>query len=214
MKQSAGSHVKTPYRIVRDTLVIDLGSVHRVPSSAPRSGGLVKARSIPNHRVAANPVLRQPEPHGKPTVRAKWSDPARYLGTLAAYLDAVLPCVGLLTAVPMTQLVAIREEANGIWAECFCTVGMTNAVKAGEPAFFAGSGQRCCASGTINIILITSVVTVERTSMHYPRWGCQPPGPDTIDRPAHFPQGTEKKPANPGQPVSAVHDRQCNDCQP
>lgn len=186
MRQSAGRHVKTAYRIVRDTLVIDLGSVHRVLSSAPRSGGLVKARSILNHQVAANPVegvgnhLRAaPEsgtlpapgkarflthsrkgvgsrPEGLPTPRAKWSDPARYLGTLASDLDAEPPCVGLMTAVPMKQLVAMREESNGVSVECFCTVGVTNAVRAGEPAFFAGSGRRCCEAGTINIILITN----------------------------------------------------------
>lgn len=156
MRQSAGRHVKTAYRIVRDTLVIDLGSVHRVLSSAPRRGGLVKARSILNHQVAANPAVGQPLPHGKPTGRATWSDPARYLGTLASDLDAEPPCVGLMTAVPMKQLVALREEANGIWVECFSTVGVTNAVRAGEPAFFAGSGRRCCVAGTINIILVTN----------------------------------------------------------
>jgi iron complex transport system ATP-binding protein len=168
MRQSAGRHVKTAYRIVRDTLVIDLGSVHRVLSSAPRRGGLVKARSILNHQVAAEPVegVRNhlsERPAGRcaqmvpdPLSPRKWSDPARYLGTLASDLDAKPPCVGLMTAVPMKQLVALREEANGIWVECFSTVGVTNAVRAGEPASFAGSWRRCCAAGTINIILITN----------------------------------------------------------
>jgi iron complex transport system ATP-binding protein len=144
------------HRVVRDTLVIDLGAVHRVLSSAPRRGGLVKARSILNHRVAANPAVEQPLSHGKPAGRAKWSDPARYLGTLASKLGAQSPSVGLMTAVPMKQLVGLREESDGIWVECFCTVGVTNAVKAGEPAFFAGSGRRCCSAGTINIILVTN----------------------------------------------------------
>ncbi len=156
MRPSAGGYVKTAHRIVRDTLVIDLSLVHRVLSSAPRSGGLVRARSILNHQVAANPVAQRPLFHGKTNGRTKWSDPARYLGTLAWDLDAEPPCVGLMTAVPMKRLVALREESNGIWVECFCTVGVTNAARAGEPAVFKGSGRRCCEAGTINIILITN----------------------------------------------------------
>lgn len=156
MDRSTRIPVRVKHRVIQNTLVIDLGQVHRVLSSAPRSGGLVKARSILNHQVAANPVIRQPLPHGKPTGRATWSDPARYLGTLASDLDAEPPCVGLMTAVPMKQLVALREESNGLWVECFCTVGVTNAVRAGEPAFFAGSERRCCVAGTINIILVTN----------------------------------------------------------
>jgi adenosylcobinamide amidohydrolase len=55
----------------------------------------------------------------------------------------------------MERLVVLREELHGLWVACFCTVGVTNAVRAGEPAFFSGSG-RCCPTGTINIILLTN----------------------------------------------------------
>jgi len=58
----------------------------------------------------------------------------------------------------MKHVVALREESNGIWVECFCTVGVTNAVKAGEPASYTGSGRRCSSAGTINIILVTNAI--------------------------------------------------------
>jgi len=158
MRRSDNSRVRVKYRVMRDALVIDLGSTHRVLSSAPARGGLVKARSILNHQVAANPVVRQPRPSDKPARRVNWSDPARYLEARASELEAKSPVVGLMTAVPMKRVVALREESNGIWVECFCTVGVTNAVKAGEPASYTGSGRRCGSAGTINIILVTNAI--------------------------------------------------------
>ncbi|MGQ0812651.1 MAG: adenosylcobinamide amidohydrolase [Nitrospiraceae bacterium] len=156
MNRSTRNRVHVKYRITRDTLVIDLGAVHRVLSSAPLGGGLVRARSILNHQVAANPATRPSEPSNRRSQRVTWRSPARYLGSLASELDAAVPSIGLMTAVPMKQLVAFREESNGLWVECFCTVGVTNAVKAGESVSFKGLGRRCCTAGTINIILVTN----------------------------------------------------------
>lgn len=158
MRRSEDSRVQVKHRVIHDTLVIDLGSTHRVLSSAPYRGGLVKARSILNHQVAANPVVRQSGPSGRPARQVNWSDPARYLGARASELKAKSPAVGLMTAVPMKRVVTWREESNGIWVECFCTVGVTNAVKAGEPASHTGSGRRCGSAGTINIILVTNAI--------------------------------------------------------
>jgi adenosylcobinamide hydrolase len=56
----------------------------------------------------------------------------------------------------MKQLVKNREESGGIWVECFCTVGVTNAIRAGEPASHDGRRSRCDRVGTINIILVTN----------------------------------------------------------
>jgi len=138
--------------------VIDLGSMHRVLSSAPCRGGLVKGWSILNHQVAANPLVRRPGRSGKPAQLVDWSDPARYLGARASDLDVKSPVVGLMTAVPMKRVVALRKESKGIWVECFCTVGVTNAVKAGEPASYSGLERRCRSAGTINIILVTNAI--------------------------------------------------------
>lgn len=136
--------------------MIDLGTTHRVLSSAPYRGGGVNARSILNHQVAGDPIIRQPGPRGRSRMRAVGSDPARYLDTLASDLKAKPPAVGLMTAVPMTQMVNRRESSSGVWVECFCTVGVTNAVKAGERASHPDQGPRGRSAGTINIILVTN----------------------------------------------------------
>jgi iron complex transport system ATP-binding protein len=136
------------YRILDGTLLIDLKRLYRVISSAPRGGGILRARSILNHQVAANPAVQN---RSTPN---RWRDPARDLGRLAVRLKAVTPVVGLMTAVPMKQLVVDREESGPVWIECFCTVGVTNAVRAGEgPPSIAGHRRQ---HGTINIILVTN----------------------------------------------------------
>ena len=145
------------YRILRETLIIDLKTPHRIISSAPRGGGIRRARTILNHQVPANPsTLRRP-------IETKWNDPSRYLGRLAVRMKAKMPMVGLMTAVPMKQLVVDREQSGAVWVECFCTVGVTNAVRAGEPIVLSrmSGGHRL---GTINIILVTNA-TLTMTAM-------------------------------------------------
>ena len=138
------------YRIEGRTLIIDLKQPYRIISSAPRGGGIVRARSILNHQVQPNPSTR-----GRPDATT-WSDPSRFLGRLAARMHVRMPMVGLMTAVPMKQLVVDREQAGPVWVECFCTVGVTNAVLAGEPIVRGHAMFRRHPAGTINIILITN----------------------------------------------------------
>ena len=138
------------YRIDGGTLIIDLKHLYRIISSAPRGGGIVRACSILNHQVPANPMAFR-----RPTTM-RWGDPSRYLGRLAARLKARRPTVGLMTAVPMTQLVVDREESGQVWVECFCTVGVTNAARAGEPVLLTPRKSGLHGPGTINIILITN----------------------------------------------------------
>lgn len=145
------------YRIDQGTLIIDLKHTYRIISSAPRGGGIVRARSILNHQVPANPsALEGP-------VARTWDDPARYLGRLALRMKARMPCVGLMTAVPMKQVVVDREQWGPVWVECFCTVGVTNAVRAGE-RFMPQRTDGRHEAGTINIILVTNA-TLARTAM-------------------------------------------------
>ena len=138
----------TTSRVTRDTLIVDLGSRMRVLSSAPRGGGLRTTRYILNHQVASNPSSNV---EGR-----SWEHPSRYLRRLAGLLGVEADCVGLMTAVPMTQVVSSREERDGLWVECFATVGVTNAVRAGErPSHrdgHAGQGK----AGTINLIIVTN----------------------------------------------------------
>jgi iron complex transport system ATP-binding protein len=146
------------YRIDRGTLIIDLKRMHRIISSAPRGGGIVRARSILNHQVPANPsALRQ-------ATAGQWADPARSLGRLAVRLKVAMPMVGLMTAVPMKQVVVDREQSGPLWIECFCTVGVTNAVRAGDPLTAVNRINRRPDPGTINIILITNA-TLTMTAM-------------------------------------------------
>jgi iron complex transport system ATP-binding protein len=83
---------------------------------------------------------------------------------LAVRLKVEMPMVGLMTAVPMKQLVVDREQRGPLWIECFCTVGVTNAVRAGDPLTSANRINRRQDPGTINIILITNA-TLTMTAM-------------------------------------------------
>jgi adenosylcobinamide hydrolase len=156
MKRSHKNRFLVKHRVSQRTFIIEFGKLHRVLSSAPRGGGLVRARSILNHYVQANPLLRGDQGRPDRNGRTQWTDPARYLGRVASRLKAASPIVALMTAVPMEQLVKDREESGGIWVECFCTVGVTNAVRAGEPGSHDGRRRRCDRVGTINIILVTN----------------------------------------------------------
>jgi adenosylcobinamide hydrolase len=139
----------TPFVVKQDTLLVDLGKPRRVLSSAPRLGGLLTARSIINHQVP-NSFDCDGEPSGDG--RRRWGDPSRYLGLVADSLSAPKPCVGLMTAVLMRRLIVLREQWNDLWMEGFFTVGVTNAVRAGEPV----STPAPAAAGTINMILVTN----------------------------------------------------------
>lgn len=129
--------------------MIDLGKPRRVLSSAARGGGLVRARYVLNHQVPANPGAEC-------SSRRKWSDPARYLGRVASSLGADHHVVALMTAVPLEQLVVLREGTAGLWVEGFFTVGVTNAVRAGEPVSPVRNKRVRHFPGTINIILVTN----------------------------------------------------------
>jgi len=153
-KKGAGFVVE--HQVVLNTLILRLDGVHRVLSSAPGGGGLVRARSILNHQVAANPVATGMRKGQASKALTQWPDPARFLGMLADRLGAERPIVGLMTAVPMTRLVRGREGKDGVWVECFCTVGVVNAVKAGEPVRRDPTARGRSQCGTINIILVTN----------------------------------------------------------
>ncbi|MBA2486645.1 MAG: adenosylcobinamide amidohydrolase [Nitrospira sp.] len=154
MKEPLSDRLSTRYRIAEGTLIVDLGTRMRVLSSAPRGGGLRTTRYIVNHQVSPNPgrqgVSRSnaSQPH--------WGDPARYLRRIAVALGVDGDCVGFMTAVPMRQVVTSRDTRDGIWVECFATVGVTNAVRAGEPPPRVLDKSIDHKAGTINLILITN----------------------------------------------------------
>ena len=138
----------TRSRIAKDTLILDLGTRMRVLSSAPRGGGIRTARYILNHQVPSNPVRQ--------ATHSKWEHPARYLKRIAVDLGVDPDCVGLMTAVPMKQVVTCRDKADGLWVECFATVGVTNAVRAGEPPTREEADGTVRRAGTINLMVVTN----------------------------------------------------------
>lgn len=144
------SSLKTRFRVEGQTLLIDLEKRLKVLSSASCHGGLVRARYIMNHQVQANPVAAL----GVPSM-CKWTDPAKYLKQVAGELGVPGEAVALMTAVSLKQLVTLREAEDNLWVEGFVTVGVTNAVRAGDPVKPAKGDWRT-KPGTINIILVTN----------------------------------------------------------
>lgn len=153
MRTLSGRAMQTAFRVRRKTLIVDLGGLRSVLSSAPRAGGITRVKYILNHQVEAKPISRDDRDLG---AGVRCADPARTLSKLATSLGIRDKFVGLMTAVSLADLVTMRESHGQIWVEGFVTVGTSNAVQAGEPAM---PGQRTNSStypGTINLILVTN----------------------------------------------------------
>jgi adenosylcobinamide hydrolase len=148
MKRTS-TRIHTRYRVIGQTLVIDLAGLKRVLSSAPQGGGLTLASYVLNHQVEANPSATGDQ-------SKTFTDPAHFLRKVAFRLGIRSRTVGLMTAVPMTQLVTARVASEGLWVECFATVGVTNAVRAGEWPQHCSHHDRPGKPGTINLILLTN----------------------------------------------------------
>lgn len=144
--------LQTAFRIRRKTLIVDLGRLQSVLSSAPRAGGITRARYILNHQVSAKPIGGD---DGDLGTCARCPDPARTLSKLAISLGIRDKFVGLMTAVSLADLVTVRETHDQIWVEGFVTVGTSNAVQAGEPVT-TSQRSRSAQPGTINLILVTN----------------------------------------------------------
>lgn len=145
----------TCYRVTKGTLVIDFGAPRKVLSSAPRGGGWRVTRYILNHQVEADSARPFDGSVVGRTI-ATHETPSRSLGRVAVDLGVDEGFVGLMTAVPMTQLVTCHVGAQGLWVECFATVGVTNAVRAGEPCGPQPIRPTFHNPGTINLIVITN----------------------------------------------------------
>jgi adenosylcobinamide hydrolase len=149
MMKGSSTRVRTSYQVMGQTLVINLEGRRRVLSSAPQGGGLTLASYVLNHQVEAHPSAIEDQSR-------TFTDPAHFLRKLASRFGIRARTVGLMTAVPMTQLVMARVASDGIWVECFATVGVTNAVQAGEWPPQHSHRDRPGKPGTINLILITN----------------------------------------------------------
>jgi iron complex transport system ATP-binding protein len=147
--EGMSARVRTSHRVIDRTLVIDLEGRKRVLSSAPHGGGVTLASYILNHQVeATSPATSD--------LSKTFTDPAHFLRKIASRLGIRACTVGLMTAVPMTQLVTARADSDGLWVECFATVGVTNAVRAGEWPLQSSHCDSPGKPGTINLILVTN----------------------------------------------------------
>jgi len=157
MRRRTPTTFHTRHPIKDGTLVIDLRGVKRVLSSAPCGGGQRTARFILNHQVKGDPISSPSRAVAEANGSIVYGDPSATLRLVASKCGLRGPVVGLMTAVPMKRMVRSRTESNGFWVECFATVGVTNAVRAGEP--FGGPPSASCGAGqvgTINLIVVTN----------------------------------------------------------
>ena len=145
--------LQTTFKVRRKTLIVDLGGLRSVLSSAPRAGGITRARYILNHQVETKPIGRTDLGLG---TGVQCGDPARTLSRLATSLGIRDKFVGLMTAVSLADLVTVREVYEQIWVEGFVTVGTSNAVRAGEPVTPKQHTNSDPHVGTINLILVTN----------------------------------------------------------
>ena len=153
MRTLRGRAIQTAFKVSRKTLIVDLGGLRSVLSSAPRAGGITRARYILNHQVVSKPIGRD---HCGLGAGARCADPARTLSELATSLGIRDKFVGLMTAVSLADLVTVREAYDQIWVEGFVTVGTSNAVRAGEPLTPRQRTNSSAHPGTINLILVTN----------------------------------------------------------
>ncbi|TLY24723.1 MAG: hypothetical protein E6K66_04825 [Nitrospirae bacterium] len=153
MRKLSTRAMQTAFKVRRTTLIVDLGDVRSVLSSAPRAGGITRARYILNHQVAAKQLGRDDRRMG---AGARCADPARTLSKLATSLGIHDKFVGLMTAVSLADLVTVREAYGQIWVEGFVTVGISNAVRAGDPVTPRQRTYSGAHPGTINLILVTN----------------------------------------------------------
>ena len=139
----------TSFDVVDCTLVVKFPKPRKIISSAVRGGGVGWVDAVINHQVPNNPDLYG---YGKSNSR-RWEDPSRTLKKIAKGVGVTGGFAGLMTAVDLRHLVMKREQAEGLWVEGFFTVGVTNAVRAGEPTHAVSEKGDV---GTINIILVTN----------------------------------------------------------
>ena len=122
-------------------LFVQLGGPHAVLSSAIVNGGRRSAREVVWVEVRDDDL--------RPPV-----DPVCF--TRDRLLGAKLPgAVGLLTSRALTRFVVSERTSDGVSARCVATVGLGNALRAGDPP---GPAPR---AGTINLLCQVSAPLTE-----------------------------------------------------
>lgn len=143
--------ISTRFHVMSDNLLIQFQPAQRVLSSAVLGGGFCDASFILNHYVRKDVFVDLEDLRSEFRKR-----PANYIQNLVQQLGLTGQGVGLMTAVNIPKkLVVLRQDFKDLWVEGFFTVGVGNAVRAGDPATYMEEDD-AHPVGTINVILITS----------------------------------------------------------
>jgi adenosylcobinamide amidohydrolase len=128
-------------------LVARFPSPHDVLSWAVVGGGRRRAEVVAWHQV----VNRELGPDTDP--------PALLRGRLA---DAGIPdAVGLLTSASLAGYTDVERECDGVAARCVATVGLGNALRAGDPTGMGSTLAAAAGVGTINLLVRVSAPLAE-----------------------------------------------------
>ena len=121
-------------------LLIDLGAPHRMLSWAVLRGGLVEGRTVAWCHVADDELAPPVDPQSFLEARLRE----------AGCADAV----GLMTGAALDAYVELERAAAGVEVRCVATVGLENALRAGDPVGVDGAAPH---AGTINVLCRASV---------------------------------------------------------
>jgi len=142
--------ISTSFRLVSEDLLVTFPAPRRALSSAVLGGGFTEVSFILNHWVQ-----RETPANGNERGCEVGPRPDAYLQSRIRKLGIEGSGVGLMTAVNIPKnLVALHLGFRERWVEGFFTVGVRNAVRAGDPASYVEDGGQCRPAGTINMILI------------------------------------------------------------
>ncbi len=119
-------------------LLVRFGRPHAVASWAIVGGGLRQARAVAWHQVSERDL-------GPPV------DARRFLRERLAEVGLARGAVGLLTSRALETYADVTCEHGGVTARCVATVGLGNALRAGDPPGPTGR------IGTINVLCRLSV---------------------------------------------------------
>ena len=147
--------ISTSFRLIPGCLLIQFNPPRRVLSSAVLGGGFCNASFIFNCQVSGPPILK---PVSKLESSAKdgcLPEARRHLKELARKLGLEGTGVGMMTGVKIVNnLTILRRAWRDLWVEGFITVGVSNAVRAGDPATYDEGIESVVPTGTINMILL------------------------------------------------------------
>jgi adenosylcobinamide amidohydrolase len=127
-------------RVEQDALILSFSRPARILSWANLNGGFCHANHIINQQVHKNDA-------------AFAADPTAWLNSAVHRLGLQGKVVGMMTAVKMESLEQASFSSGEMEATCFATVGLSNALTAGDKADATSNGETV-TSHTINMILL------------------------------------------------------------